>query len=37
MLFVFLSAECHENIEKLSNENDNKTLLKHHVSRTYYF
>ncbi|VVC40267.1 Hypothetical protein CINCED_3A007665 [Cinara cedri] len=24
-------AECHEDIEKLSNENDNKTILKHHV------
>jgi len=35
-----VSADTRENIEKLSNENDNKTILKHHVSisifKVYY-
>lgn len=29
---MFLSAESHENTEKLGNANDSKTILKHHVS-----
>lgn len=31
-MFLFISAESHENVEKLGNENDSKTVLKHHVS-----
>lgn len=34
---MFVSAESRENIEKLSNENDNKTILQHHVSIMYLF
>lgn len=29
---MFVSAESHENTEKLGNGNDSKTILKHHVS-----
>lgn len=29
---MFVSAESHENTEKLGNKNDSKTILKHHVS-----
>jgi len=36
-IFMFVSAESRENIEKLSNENDNKTILQHHVSIMYLF
>jgi len=34
---MFVSAESHENIEKLSNENDSKTILQHHVSIKFVF
>lgn len=36
-IFIFVSAESRENIEKLSNENDSKTILQHHVSIKYLF
>lgn len=29
---MFVSAESHENIEKLGNENDSKIILEHRVS-----
>lgn len=34
---MFVSAEAHENIEKLSNENDSKIILQHHVSIKFLF
>jgi len=35
-IFMFVSAESLENIEKLSNDNDSKTILQHHVSISTY-
>lgn len=29
---MIVSVESHDNIEKLGNENDNKTILEHRVS-----
>jgi len=36
-IFMFVSDESLENIEKLSNENDSKNILQHHVSIKYLF
>lgn len=37
IVILFVSAESHESIEKLSDENDSKTALKHHVSTYIIF